>query len=545
MSEPDFISRWAETTSDQLNPILVKETRQALKSRQFVATFSIMLFGSWLISAVVLLPENSSRGDAPVGGENFWLYYSLLALSVMLVVPFGAFRSLLAERDLNTYELLNITTLSPLQIVWGKWLSSQVQTFIYFSAISPFIAFIYLLRGVDFPTLMVTLLVTMLASMMLSLLSLTLSTFAAERQSQVVLSIVLLAGLVGAMYFSIRIASSWVSQSVVDLNGLLIDNAILWIVLICTAYYVSTFLLFLQIARAQLTFESDNRSTGIRIVCAVLLWLTVTWIGFVVLFNAASTGTADVTGVVSTMVWVGVFGGIVALFASTEFDALSRRNRGKLFRSPLLRLASLPFLPGGSRGLLFVTLNMAVLVALTYALGIYFDGAKTTPAAWEGVERFVAGLACYLVIVAAVSSLAGRWLRVVSPGFRPGQVRAVMIVFFALLWLMPNLINLLITDARRITSPYFFVTDPINTLSLLSAPQLVRGATHLLTILAAAAGLLLLFNVRAMWRGVVEVLVPQSSETSGQSASSTAAVEPISEPDVLEPAVSSEATASG
>ena len=42
----DRIDEWATRAGDAINPILVKETRQALKSRQFVATFGLLLFAS-------------------------------------------------------------------------------------------------------------------------------------------------------------------------------------------------------------------------------------------------------------------------------------------------------------------------------------------------------------------------------------------------------------------------------------------------------------------------------------------------------------------
>src|SRR5690606_21444363 len=56
-SEPDMpdtkisrmehrIERWGE----RLNPILVKEARQALKSRQFTVTFTLMLVAAWVWS---------------------------------------------------------------------------------------------------------------------------------------------------------------------------------------------------------------------------------------------------------------------------------------------------------------------------------------------------------------------------------------------------------------------------------------------------------------------------------------------------------------
>ncbi len=47
----DRIDRWCESFGDTLNPILVKETRQALKSRQFVMTFSVLLFAAIMLTA--------------------------------------------------------------------------------------------------------------------------------------------------------------------------------------------------------------------------------------------------------------------------------------------------------------------------------------------------------------------------------------------------------------------------------------------------------------------------------------------------------------
>ncbi len=364
MQQTDTISRLAERTSDWLNPILVKETRQALKSKQFLATFSIMLFGGWLISAFVLMTMEAAREDRPIGGGWFPFYYSLLALTVMLVVPFGAFRSLLAERDLNTYELLNITTLSPQQIVWGKWLSSQVQMFIYFSAVSPFIAFTYLLRGVDFPSLAFILIATMFASMMLSMLSLTFSTFAKQRQTQVVLSLALLGGLVWAMTTAIGMSTYLVVESFIDINNLADNVEFFWVTAIIASYYVAVFALCLQIARAQLTFESDNRSTGIRLICSAMYLLTLGWMGVGFYYFTRRTGRVDNDFFAAILTMVGIFWGIVSLFAATELDPLSRRNHSKLFHSGLLRFLSAPFLPGGGRGMIYITLHLVVLCLL-------------------------------------------------------------------------------------------------------------------------------------------------------------------------------------
>src|SRR6187455_429102 len=86
-----------ERASDWLNPILVKETRQALKSRQFIATFFLMLIASWIISVFGIVFSGAGVEYRAVGREFFSAYYVVLAVAVFVVVPFGSFRSLLGE----------------------------------------------------------------------------------------------------------------------------------------------------------------------------------------------------------------------------------------------------------------------------------------------------------------------------------------------------------------------------------------------------------------------------------------------------------------
>ena len=50
MSSGEKFLHLIDYVTDRLNPILVKETRQALKSRQFIITFMLLLTVAWLIS---------------------------------------------------------------------------------------------------------------------------------------------------------------------------------------------------------------------------------------------------------------------------------------------------------------------------------------------------------------------------------------------------------------------------------------------------------------------------------------------------------------
>ena len=106
-----------ERASEWLNPILVKEARQALKSRQFVVTFTLLLiFGwGWSLAGVAMLSQAAYY--APGGRFMLTGYFLILAVPLIVIVPFSAFRSLAAEREDGTFELLSITTLRARQII--------------------------------------------------------------------------------------------------------------------------------------------------------------------------------------------------------------------------------------------------------------------------------------------------------------------------------------------------------------------------------------------------------------------------------------------
>ena len=55
---------WVDRVADWCNPILIKEVRQSLKSRQFVVTFFLLVAGAWLTAVFGLLMFLSSMVSA-------------------------------------------------------------------------------------------------------------------------------------------------------------------------------------------------------------------------------------------------------------------------------------------------------------------------------------------------------------------------------------------------------------------------------------------------------------------------------------------------
>ena len=120
---------------------------------------------------------------------------------------------------------MTITTLSSRQIVSGKLGSAVLQMMVYYSALSPCIAFTYLLRGIDIITIMLFLFYTFLASLILSVFGLLVATITHIRHLQVLLSVVLLLKLVGATI-------GWCSLAVVfvtEADSVPFDEAEFWI----------------------------------------------------------------------------------------------------------------------------------------------------------------------------------------------------------------------------------------------------------------------------------------------------------------------------
>ena len=93
---------------------------------------------------------NESLSDSFNAGRSICSdLLSILLVTCLLFVPAYAGIRLAIERSIENVDLLFITTLRPWSIIWGKFLAALVLIVLIYSAGMPFIAFTYLLRGID------------------------------------------------------------------------------------------------------------------------------------------------------------------------------------------------------------------------------------------------------------------------------------------------------------------------------------------------------------------------------------------------------------
>src|SRR5262245_47874559 len=106
--------------SDAINPIVIKELRQAVQSR-FVVTMLIVLLTIQLIAVgLYLVFSNPSAYDFTAGRTVFAILLGILLIVSLIFVPAYTAVRMITERSETEVDLLFITTIKPRSIIAGK-----------------------------------------------------------------------------------------------------------------------------------------------------------------------------------------------------------------------------------------------------------------------------------------------------------------------------------------------------------------------------------------------------------------------------------------
>jgi ABC-type transport system involved in multi-copper enzyme maturation permease subunit len=483
---------WLAALVDRANPILVKETRQALKSRQFVVTFLVVLIACWIVSIVGVTMIGPDIYYAAAGGQMLLAYYAVLAFPLALIVPFTAFRSLAAEQEENTYDLLSITTLSAKQIISGKLWSACVQMAVYLSAVSPCIAFTFLLRGVDALTTAFLIALAVLGSLGLSAIALLIGAIARVKHTQMVWSVALVLGLAWVFGGSLAVA-----QIVINDGANFMREEGFWVVVAgLMTLYVTTFGLVHSAAAAQIAFASDNRSTTLRWWMLAQQACFCGWL--------AGVAYAVGVGAIPEIVIVGLSMGaaywyLAGTLLTAEWPHLSRRVQRSLPQSTAGRAFLTLLNPGPGSGYLFVTSNLTMLTIAAAALIYWADPvSRHMRIDREILFYFAAFTWSYVVAYLGIGRLLiialRRWVYVpIAAGF------LLHIILLLIGVGVPTVIQVASRTYRQQGYTLLQTSNPFWTLGELvdDGPNAVY-AEILIFILPAAAVLALLLNVRSV-----------------------------------------------
>ncbi len=513
--------------SDRLNPILVKETRQALKSKQFLITFTLLLICGWAWSLIGVAMIGPDVWRGAYGPTMFFGYYLILAVPLLVIVPFSAFRSLSEEQEDRTYELMSVTTLGPRQIVRGKLGSTVVQMLVYLSAISPCLAFTYMLRGIDFPTILYILFYSFLGSAALSVVGLLIGTLTSEKHWQVMMSVVLIGGLFMALWFGCMLTYIMLYEGG---GGGLFRDAEFWqanaaFLTGITAYFVMIF----YAAAAQISFASDNRSTRLRVMMVIQQMLFIGWMAWLWIWPAR--GEEEIFFIFTSFAAFHWF--IMGAFMCGESPELSPRVKRDLPQSFLGRLFLTWFNPGPGTGYLFAISGMLSILVIT-GIGLVAAESLDLPG-WRqfnryGPEHF---LSFGVLALSYVTIYLGLGLAVVRLLRKFAQVTLVAAVLLQVLLVLagfgiPMIIHMMSRQLRSAGYSLLHITDPFWS----SVHVTERGAFPaegyiLMTVVPLTALLVLFLNLPAVAREVRRVRIAKPQRVADEDATLAAKKHPV------------------
>jgi hypothetical protein len=488
-----------EVIGDYLNPILVKETRQSIKSRQFAVTFVILLVACWFITIVGVMNIGPGIYYSASGGVMLMFYYYVLLFPLAVVVPFTAFRSLLTEKEDNTYDLLTVTSLSPRRIINGKLASAVVQIGVYFSAIAPCIAFTYLLRGIDVVAIALMLAVALLGSLGLSMVGLVFAAAATKRYGQTLLSVAFVTMLLLVFMLSLGGATWFVEEGVQGLQewrfwAIFLMMVTAYLCLFATSYFA---------AIALITFSSANRSTPLR---WTLLLHQACWIGWtafeLIVQRSMNLGarfdvdTVSISFLLATIYWF-----VVGTLLSSELPVMSERVRRNLPQSLLARSTLSWLNPGSATGyglMLACLTSLLVLASGVVLIGCDFD---------FGNQQLLLALSAmwlawgYAIAYVGLGRLFVNWLRgFTTIALLPGFMISLLLVVFG------TIIPLLVQGSSRtwqgVGYTWLQTTNPFWSVMEILDRQSIDIAVWLLPLVLGVAACVLLLNLPAMAREV-------------------------------------------
>ncbi len=417
-----LLARLAGRLDDALNPIVVKELRQAVRGR-FLAGILIFFLALQLITlAIFLLTKGISSIDL-VGGDSygeevFAILASILFFAAVFCVPIQAAVRIYSERSGDQMALFFVSTLAPHRIVAGKLASNLVLSLLLFSACLPYLSFTYYLRGIDLPTVFVALACGLLASVAAIQGAIFLASLPVSRVLRILIG---LAGLGGLML--LFMATSGLAMAMSDAGvGSQLATWDFWgaaLAVVATGTLIFGLVFFLSVA--VITHAAANRARPVRLYGLGAWLVSGAAVGYLCFVH-------DARGMVE--VWLHLTLPLLAgslLIAICARDRMSVRVRGEVPAAPVRRVASFFLFSGSANGLAF----SGLLIALTVVAGEIFD--RQLGRSLGGLPVQYLGFCAYIFAYALLAALLQRrWLHRWFKLPHTWVLALVLIAFFSL-----------------------------------------------------------------------------------------------------------------
>jgi hypothetical protein len=384
---------------DAVNPIVVKELRQASQSR-FVTVMLMILLSIQLVAlGIYLLFSGEVTTSYEAGRPAFTILLGVGFGAGMLFVPLYTAIRLAAERSDAQVDLLFITTIKPRRIITGKLAAATAINALIFSACLPFMALTYFLRGIDLPSIFVLMAICFLIIIVCTQLAIFVACMPINRIFKIALGLVCL-----IFFFIIYVGLMSSSGMFIFGLGTRLDSWEFWQVALTVLGIIAALCgLLFSLSVALISPHAANRALPAR------LYLTAVWLASGI---TASVWSATIDNYEPLDIWMVlnsiVF--IVAMFvAMSERDTIGRRVKRAIPASRWKRFFAFFFFSGSASGMAWSWLMLGLTMAWVGVWRKIFGWLPGLDSLGDNAT-WMSGVAAYIFCYAASGAVLRRRL---------------------------------------------------------------------------------------------------------------------------------------
>ncbi|MBI1370566.1 MAG: hypothetical protein GC162_18165 [Planctomycetes bacterium] len=434
---------------DRMNPIVVKELRQAVAGRFVASVLMLFLIVQMVTIGLFLLMEDMDASDFTGGRDVFITLMAILLGTCLLFIPAYASLRLNAERSDTHVDLLYVTTIRPRSIIWGKFLSALIITVLIYSACMPFMSLTFLLRGIDLPTIFLLLAIDFVVVATCVMFSLFLACIPANRVLKSLMALSGLAALIITYGFTIGITSTYIMFGGRTGGGAWDFWAPIVTIVLCLL--ASTGLLF-TLAVAMVSPPTSNRALSVR------LYLMSVWLIMGLFCFGWSYAVGDLEPVVFWLCIASVVACAAILVCVSERDQIGPRIQSMIPRFGLLRLGAFVLYSGAAGGIVWILLMSAATFGAAWWWSIQFSSFSHRSDFVDVISAMMP-LVGYFGAYALTALFIRHWL--LRRFITPSNTYALALIIMAIGTMVPFIVALLAADRPWERLPVgWFITVP-------------------------------------------------------------------------------------
>ena len=458
------LAKLRDKMDDLLNPIVVKELRQVVRSRAIMAAlilFLIVQLGILLFNLTVDERRGVDYSSLHAGRRIFTVFQGILLGTCMLLVPTYAGIRLSSEHSETNVDLLFISTLRPRHIIAGKMQASIVLMLLIFSACAPFMTFTYLMRGIDIPTIVLILALDFLVVLLGTQAAIFLGSIPTN------LGLRLFLGASGLMALFFMFLGGMVSSiAVLELGlGSRMDTSEFWLAVGGVAIVLAASIgQFFTWAVSLVSSPSANRAFPSRLYF-LAFWLVTGGVAVVLTYRMREVELFLMWTILVTLMLC-----LQVLVSINERQQWGMRVLRMVPRNRFLRPVAFLFYSGSAGGILFATAMVALTFVLTL-LAVYSDVFSALSFSSYRLEMYRREIAAFALIAlyTLVYCLMAVWVRnVLLPTLvKTSHTWVVSLLLFGIGFSLPLILVFMFRNEdwrMGQVDPWWYISNPVWTI---------------------------------------------------------------------------------